>query len=153
GRQDTEGGLMRDLSSKGFSLIETLVALALTLIMVGAVLSAVDPAQSSARTEPERVDLEQRLRVSTTTLHDDLLMAGAGSYIGGNAGPLTDFFAPVLPFRRGWRQNDPPGTFRSDTITLLFVPSTASQTTIAQPITAQSTDVVISAGAGCPVND
>ena len=35
---------------------------------------------------------------------------------------LSYFFAPVMPFRQGRLQDDPPGTFRTDAITLMYGP-------------------------------
>jgi len=58
-------------------------------------------------------------------------MAGAGAYGGGQVGPLARAFAPVLPFRRGVSGGAPPGSVRTDTITVISVPTTAAQTTLA----------------------
>ena len=58
-------------------------------------------------------------------------MAGAGAYAGGRQGPLIHYFAPVLPFHQGLTADDAPGTFRTDTISLISVPATAAQTTLA----------------------
>jgi prepilin-type N-terminal cleavage/methylation domain-containing protein len=141
------------VDQQGFSLVEMLVSLVLILGVTATILAVVIPAQSALQTEPERADMQQRLRVSINTLTNDLLMAGNGSFIGANAGPLMYFFAPVLPLRQGLRQPDPVGTFKTDTITLLYVPLSSSQATIAQPMPAQSGNVTVSPDPGCPIGD
>ena len=77
------------------------------LIMVGitgVIFSLVDPARGSFRAQPEVSDMQQRLRVGSTFLNDDLVMAGAGAPAGGTLmGSLMNFFAPVQPYRSaGW---------------------------------------------------
>ena len=75
--------------------------------------------------------MQQRLRVAAGTLYNDLVMAGAGPSRGANTGSLGHYFAPVLPYRQGTNHDDPPGSFRTDTITLMYVPPTFAQTTLA----------------------
>ena len=138
---------------QGFSMVEALVSAALVLAVTAASLALVDRAQSTFQVEPEAADIQQRLRVAAGALSSDLLMAGAGSYSGSRTGPLTYYLAPVLPFRQGFRQSSTAGTFRSDTATLLYVPPTSAQTTTAQPVPEQSTDVIVTASPGCPIGD
>jgi hypothetical protein len=63
---------------------------------------------------------------------------------------LGYFFAPVLPFRQGRLQDDPPGTFRTDAITLMLVPATTAQSTIAQPMPAKSAELKVTEDPNCP---
>ena len=137
----------------GFSLIELLVAVSLMLIVMTSVFQALNPANGSFRVEPETADLQQRLRVATDALSYDLLAAGSGLGQGANPGPLTDCFAPVLPLRQGRRNADPAGSFRNATITLLSIDDGAQQTTIAQPLPASSSTVIVNGDPGCPVGD
>src|SRR5262249_29479427 len=112
--QNAEGGLSRVAfrsTERGFSLIELLVAVCLMLIVTSVVFGALNPAHGWFRAEPEIADLQQRLRVATDAVSHDLLVAGRGVDQGTNPGPLTDFFAPVLPFRQGRRNADSAGTF------------------------------------------
>ena len=51
--------------------------------------------------------------------------------------PLNHFVAPILPFGKDAEGPDAPGTYKSDTITVLHVERGAAQTTIAQPLLAQ----------------
>ena len=120
---------MRPARDRGFSLIEAVIAAGLLTVVSASVFGLVNPARRSFAAEPEVADLQQRLRVGADTLTKDLLMAGAGAYLGSHTGALTRYFAPVLPFRAGARSNDPPGTFATDRITFTYVPTTASQTT------------------------
>ena len=97
--------------------------------------------------------MQQRLRVASDTLYTDLVMAGGGAYIGRQAGPLNYFFAPVLPFRDGVINADPAGTFKTGTITLMYVPSTSAQTSISQPMPDASAALKVNVEPGCPQND
>lgn len=140
-------------TERGFSLIELLVATTLLLVVTTSVFQALHPVHGAFKTEPETADLQQRLRVAVDALARDVLAAGAGPSQGLNPGPLRDFFAPVLPLRQGRRNADPAGTFRTDTITILAVDRGAAQTTLAQPLTAQSATVLVNSGPGCPPGD
>src|SRR5262249_46659127 len=103
--------------------------------------------------QSEAADVQQRLRVAADTLFKDLAMAGAGAYLGSDVGSLGYYFAPVLPYRRDSNTTDAPGTFKSDTITVVYLPQTTAQTTIASSLGPGTTDVVVNADAGCPVGD
>ena len=111
---------------QGFSLLEMTIAMGLMLVVTASIFALVNPGQGNFVAEPEVADLQQRTRVATDTLMKDLVMAGAGSYSGQNPMALSFFFAPVMPYRQGRIGDDPPGTFRDDTITLrtslLFTP-------------------------------
>lgn len=136
---------------RGFSLIEAVIAAGLTTVVIAGAFGLVSPARGSFASEPEVADLQQRLRVSADTLSRDLLMAGAGAYLGSQAGPLVDFFAPVLPFRRGANKGDAPGAFATDRITLTYVPSTASQTSLAADLTPNLSPLLVAAEDQCPI--
>jgi len=140
---------------RGFSLLETMLATALMLVVTASVFSMMHPAQGSFATEPEVADMQQRLRVGQDTLSRDLVMAGAGVYAGKQSGSLIYYFAPVLPFRQGADSDDPAGTFATDRITLLWVPSTTAQTVLAQPLApgAPSFKPAPELDGDCAVND
>src|SRR5439155_5800775 len=101
----------------GFSLIELLVSVSIMLVVTAGVFGLMNPAQGSFAAQPEVSDMQQRLRVASDTLYKDLIMAGAGAYSGSNVGTLNNFFAPILPLRSGSINDDPPGTYRTDTVT------------------------------------
>jgi len=83
------------------SLVETLVSMALTVAVTGAVLSLVNAGQALARTQPEIADVQQRARLALQTLGGELRDAGAGSVRGPLAGPLVRYFPPVAPSIEG----------------------------------------------------
>jgi type II secretory pathway pseudopilin PulG len=138
----------------GFSLIETIVAMALTLLISAIILALVDQARASFALQPDAADLQQRVRVAADALYRDTVMAGAGVSQGVNTGPLVDYFAPVLPYRHGTNRDDPPGTFKTDTVTVMYVPQTVAQTTLAGAGPADVTaDIGVARGPGCPELD
>ena len=135
---------------QGFSLLEMTVAMGLMLLVTGSVFALLNPAQGNFVAEPEIADMQQRTRVAADTLYKDLVMVGSGSYAGDNPMALSYFFAPVLPFRQGRLQDDAPGTFRTDAITLMMVPATTAQSTIAQDMPAKSAELKVTEDPNCP---
>jgi len=83
-----------------------------------------------------------------------LVMAGAGAYQSANRGALSHYFAPILPYRQGTNHDDPGGTFKTDTITMMYVPTTAAQATMAigGPL-GVAADITLNRDAGCPSGD
>jgi len=92
-------GTRRD--ERGFTLLEMLVAVIIMLVVTGAIFALVDPSRGTFRAQPEVSDMQQRMRVGVDMLSKDLVMAGAGVYMGPGGGSLLNYFAPVLPFRMG----------------------------------------------------
>ncbi len=144
-------GVWKD--ARGFSMIELLTTTAILLVVTGAVFAVVNPSQGLYRTQPEVSDMQQRLRVGTGAIAQDLVMAGAGTYLGGAGGSLLNFFAPVLPFRIGTLNSDiDAGVFyRDNTISIMYVPQTASQCTIRDRMPQPSSEVKVNREPGCPV--
>lgn len=144
---------MRCARAQGFSIVELLVAMAITMAVTAATLSLIGPAHDMFQVQPETADLHQRLRVGVDALQRDLMMAGAGMYAAGTVGPLHQALAPVMPYRAfGTASDTARGTyFRTDAISLLFVPTTASQTTLLMPMPAGALGVSIENPATCPV--
>ena len=139
----------------GFSLIEVLIATAIMLTITGGVFAILNPSGAMFQAQPEVVDMQQRLRIGVDTLTRDLIMAGAGAYSGTQSGSLTGFFAPIQPSRQGSlaQYDDGPGAYKSDAITLYYVPSTSSQTSISQAMPNQSAELKVNPEPGCPAND
>jgi len=127
---------MRD----GFSLVEMTIAMAIMLAITGALFAMMNPAYGVFLSQPEAIDMQQRVRVVVDAVSRDLMMAGAG--IGMSV-------APVLPMRRGPLSPDPPGVFLSDRITIMYAPVAGASTTVGAPTDAGSA-VYVSPQAGCP---
>jgi type II secretory pathway pseudopilin PulG len=114
----------------GFSIIELIVAMAVMLTVTGSIFSLMNPTHGSFAAQPEVSDMQQRLRVAIDTLYKDLVMAGGGAYQGSMSGSLGNFFATVQPRRIGSTNPDGPTVFRTDTISLMYVPATIAQTSL-----------------------
>ena len=137
---------------KGFSLVELLVAMFITLLVTAAALPLLGPAHDAFQVQPELADLQQRVRVGTEALLRDLLMAGAGPYLAGSTGPLHRALASVLPYRALASSPAGGGSIRTDTVTLLYVPSTPAQTALAQATTAGALEITLEPSASCPAS-
>lgn len=140
---------------RGFTLVELMVSTFIMLAVTAAVFGLVNPAQGIYRAQPEVSDMQQRLRVGTNALQQDLMMAGAGTYLGGSGGSLLNVLAPVLPYRIGTVEPDPASGvyFRKDAITITYVPQTASQCTIREDMPQTSSEVKVNAQPGCPAGN
>ncbi|MEW6320923.1 MAG: type II secretion system protein [Acidobacteriota bacterium] len=140
---------------RGFTIIEMLVATMIMVAATGAIFALLDPSQGIYRTQPEVSDMQQRLRVAQNTLQSDLMMAGAGTYLSAGSGTLLNFFAPVVPYRVGTVDSDvAAGIFyRTDAITIMYVPQTASQCSIRDQMPQPSAEVKVNAQPGCPAGD
>src|SRR3989304_4180050 len=65
-------------SERGFSLIEVLISMAITLIVMGAVFGLLTRGQRSFQREPEVADLQQSARAALDLVTRDILQAGTG---------------------------------------------------------------------------
>ena len=139
----------------GLTVIELLISMSIMLGVTGAIFALVNPCRGTFRVLPEVADMQQRLRVAADMLHSHLLMAGGGMYSGSGKGALVQFFAPVRPYRIGKIDADSAGGvfFRDDAISLVYVPNTAAQTTIANILATPAAQVRVSAQPGCPDQD
>jgi prepilin-type N-terminal cleavage/methylation domain-containing protein len=143
-------------NERGFTLIEMIVAMALLVTVTGAIFSMLDPSRTAYRVQPEVAELQQRLRVGTQFLVNDLMMAGAGSPAGTpHVGTLTNFFAPIQPYRIGMVDSDTQnGVFyRNDAITIMFIPPHAAQTTLSEAMPQPSSELKVNVQPNCPVAD
>jgi hypothetical protein len=123
--------MTRPLSPSGFSLVELLLAVAITMAITGAVFAVLDPSRGIMQVQPETDDLQQRLRVAVDMVQKDLLMAGAGPYIGRSGGPLHHYVAPIMPYRAGTAGGPPVGgIYRPDAVSMVYVPPAAGQAAV-----------------------
>lgn len=137
----------------GFSLIESLVALVLMVVVTGAVFSLVNPNATSSQTQPEAMDMQQRARIGSDLLFRDFFMAGAGIYMGPNAGALSNYFAPIIPRKMGWQNADAFNVVRPDAVTISYIPNTYSQTTIRAPMPMASSELKVEEVPNCPKHE
>ena len=123
--------------------------------VTGAIFSMVNPSHGNARSQPEVSDIQQRMRVGSDTLFKELMMGGAGPYFGARTGSLLNFFAPIVPRRMGLLDADAPrdrrAVYRSDTLTLTYIPNSYSQTSIAQTMPPQAAELKVTYPPNCQV--
>jgi hypothetical protein len=132
----------------GFSLVEVLAAMFLTLVVVGAAIGLANPHTLAARVQPDSVDAQQRLRTVVDVLSEELYDVGAGVDTGTLAGPLGRFLPPVIPRLMGLNRSDPPGLVRQDAMTLLRVPAAGAQSALSAPLVMPTARLL--ALPGCP---
>lgn len=139
-------------AESGFSLVELLVASVITLLLVGSALALMNPAQQLFQSQPEASDVQQRVRVAEDALRRDIVMAGAGSYAGPAPGTLTSYLPSLMPYRAFGTAADPSGgvRFRRDAISFVYVPATASQTTLATALATGASDLDLLTPPNCP---
>jgi hypothetical protein len=140
-------------SEAGYTMTELLVSTAIMITVTGAIFGLMNPAQGSGQVQPEVADMQQRMRVASDTLFKELVMTGAGPYQGATTGSLINFFAPVLPRRTGRVGADPTrgtGSFKSDAITLSYIPNSYSQTTISNAMPPQAAELKVFDQPNCP---
>lgn len=140
-------------SQSGYTITELLVSTAIMITVTGAIFSLMNPAQGSAQAQPEVADLQQRMRVASDTLFKELVMTGAGPYQGATTGSLINFFAPILPRRTGRTGADPTqgaASYKSDAITLSYIPNSYSQTTISNPMPTVAAELKVFDQPNCP---
>jgi Tfp pilus assembly protein FimT len=123
-------------STRGFSFLELLIAMAIASTTGGVLLSLVIAGQSIARLQPESADLQQRARIATQVLATALARAGAGVDSGVLAGSLSDRFPPV--------RVTPDGA-----LTVWYVSGGAAQGTLAAPLEPDALAASIALDAPC----
>ena len=136
---------------RGFSFIELLVALTISLLVTSAVFAMLDPASGAFQTQPERADVEQRLRAGIDAVARDLTVAGSLPSVGG-AWPASPVVG-VLPHRVGRRSPDAAGSFDESRISMWFADANAPHARLAAPLASASGTTTIAAGPGCPAGD
>ena len=103
------------MNARGFSFIELLVSMAISVVVTSAMFSFIHSASGIFEVDLEHTDMQQRARVATDALFRDIVMAGAGSQA-----------PPAAPFRRGSLNPDLPGSVFADRISVLYVPPDAA---------------------------
>jgi hypothetical protein len=139
-------------SERGLSVIELMVASLMMVTVTGAVFQLMNPSQGTFQAQPEVSDMQQRMRVGAESVYRDLVMAGAGTSAGLSAGALSNFLAPVMPYRMGEIDDDPTKGvyYRPDAISIIYVPPTAAQTTIRDNMPKNAAQLKVNWQPNCP---
>jgi prepilin-type N-terminal cleavage/methylation domain-containing protein len=111
---------MAQSSEKGFSLVELLVAMVITLIVSGAIYGLMTAGQNAFRREPELAERQQNIRLAMDMIVRDLANAGTG------LPPLTQVFTQNLEAVAA-SPAGPSGAAHSDDIELLTVTGRESE--------------------------
>lgn len=153
----TRAGASRDPNARagpregGFTLVELVVSAAIVAVMMAALLQFAGLAQRLVRVQGDLADLNQRARVVGSRLYQDLVMAGAGPWHGPRRGSLAGMVPAVRPWRAGAVAPDPERSFSTECLSLLYVPDTASQTSLTAAMATAAGPLLIDALApGCP---
>lgn len=107
-------------SEKGFSLIELLIAMVITLIVSGAIYGLMTAGQNAFRREPELAERQQNIRLAMDMMVRDLANAGTG------LPPFAQVFTPGLADAAG-SPPGPSGAATSDDIQMLTVTGRESE--------------------------
>jgi hypothetical protein len=105
---------MTTKSVRGFSFVELVVSMAITLTVMSSMFGIINSARGIFEIDLERADMHQRARVSADALFRDLVMAGAGLQVPA-----------IAPCRRGDRNPDLPGAVFPDRVSIRYVPPDA----------------------------
>lgn len=125
---------------RGFSLIETVISMALVIAVVGAIFQLINQAHSAWFSEPEAGDVAQKARVVVDAITHDLLAAGAD---------LTSSVPGAAPFRRGVVSADPPESFFDDRLSVVYAPPMAAKTFV-NGIADSRNQLLVADQPGCP---
>ena len=137
-------------SSAGFTLVELLVAMAVTVIALGLAAGLLNPVSAAFTSLPEAADAQQRLRAAAQALVDDIAGAGAGPLLGW-AAHATPMWPAVLPCR--WAGEPlatrPGGCAQTDAITVIASEAAAPQAVLAVALTAPGAPLTVASLSAC----
>lgn len=122
----------RGPSAVGMTIVELVVAMAVTLVLCGAALGMVNGLRSLVASQPEVSDMQQRLRTALQLIANELVAAGAGLDRTALMGPLMQVLPPIAPYRRGQVDDDGRDgvTFRPDVVSVVSVAGAPGQAPI-----------------------
>ena len=153
GGRRVDGGSARGGSVRpeaGLSLVETIVALTLTLAVLAGLYGAVRPALRLNRSLPAMADAQQRLRHVFDRFHADLMAAGRGT-TRVDPGPLVRVLPPIVPYRVGRRAGEREHRqVRTDGLTTLAVSRDGgAEVRLADAVPGSGAEVRLAPGPGC----
>ena len=135
-----------DPREAGFSMVELLVAMAMTLIVSGAIFGLLTGGQNAFRREPEMTDRQQNIRIAMDLIKRDVTSAGAGMV------PYVQAFTNGLNAQGGNPTNaaggqtlgviDSPTATATDILEILTAPGDCAQTVVAPGTAAAPTALV-----------
>lgn len=129
--------MKRGSGFSGFSLVELVIAMAVTVTVSGAFMTLVLTGGSIARAQPEAWDVHQRARIAMQTLGAELALAGAGPDRGPHRGPLRASFAPLEIAADG-------------SLTVWYVTGQGGQATLAAALPAGAVEAALDNAGDCP---
>jgi Tfp pilus assembly protein PilW len=112
----------------GFTLVELLVAAAITVATTGAMIELARGAHAASAAISDGAEVQQKMRVAVDAIQHDLSAAGAGSGLSSGGGSLVQYLPPVRP--AAGVAGDSDVTYATDRITVLYVPSTNAEATV-----------------------
>jgi hypothetical protein len=133
----------------GFSLVEMLVALFLTLLIVMTALWLLATDTALAESLPHAADLQQRGRLALALVSGDVSAAGSGPAYGRLAGALGRSVPPVVPRRVGLIGSDPFTVARPDAITILWSPAPGRATELSTPVAGDTPAMTVQEASNC----
>ncbi len=137
-------------AADGFSLVELMVALTLSLAIVSGVFRLVDPASGAFQTQPEVADVQQRMRAAIAAITRDVGGAGGMPFLATRADPVSPVpAAAVFPMRVGRTGTDPPGTYDQARLSVWSIAPTAVQAKLGASLASANGVATIMPGAGC----
>jgi hypothetical protein len=133
----------------GFSLVELLVATAITVTVTALACALALEANRAWRVDGARIDLHQRARVAVDSITRALMESGAGPHTGTALGPLLRQLPPIVPRRTGRLRADAPGVFRTDAFTVVRVMPEAEHAELLLPLAAGGGTIEIAPSPTC----
>jgi prepilin-type N-terminal cleavage/methylation domain-containing protein len=138
----------------GFTLVELLVATAVTLVALGLAVALLHPPSVAFHALPEATDAQQRIRVAVQTLVSAIGAAGAGPSLGWGAG-ATPTWPGVLPcdWRAGPLGSVAGGCARQDAITVVAMDMAAPQAMVMESLPGPGAAIRVAALSACSLAD
>jgi len=134
----------------GFTVVEFMVAAAITLMATALAVALVAPASTAFQAWPEANDLQQRLRAAVESIRTELATAGSGPSLGwGSGAPQT--WPAVLPCR--WTgpvlTAIPGGCATADAITVFSMAAAAPQAITMAATPARASALSVAPASAC----
>ncbi|MBI3669733.1 MAG: prepilin-type N-terminal cleavage/methylation domain-containing protein [Acidobacteria bacterium] len=119
----------------GFTLMEMMVALAITMVVVAATLSALNDAQRANAAVSQMADMTENLRAGMNMMVSDLVQAGEGVPTGGIPIPSGGSGAPI-------NRPSPPGMNYSFPLGATSLPAASPGAGLGPTMLGQATDII-----------